>query len=214
MNRSAGLLPLPTLDVHDVRDNRGGSGMTRTTYRRVLAGMTVLGVTAGATVLSAVPAGAESVARDDLGSDVYTWNTDDESPTVTESRRARNVAVQQVRAKHTRDAYVVATQMRSLSRNSDYFYLNSIIQRGDGTTYSAFLIVEPDDRNGRTVLQTPAGGETIACRGMTHDVDYRDDRLRITVPRRCLGDPARFRAYGAVINYPAGSVQGLSLIHI
>ena len=58
------------------------------------------------------------------------------------------------------------------------------------------------------MLQTPAGGETIACRGMTHDVDYRDDRLRITVPRRCLGDPARFRAYGAVINYPAGSVQG------
>ena len=179
--------------------------MARTTYRRVLAGT----VAAGATLaLTTAPAGAEGVARDDRGSDVYTWDTDDESPTLAESQKTSNVAVQQVQAKHTRDALVVATQMRSLTRNSDYFYLNTIIKRGDGTTYSSFLVVEPEDRNGRTILQTPAGGSTIECSGITHDVDYRDDRLRIRVPRSCLGNPARFQAYGAVINYPAGSVQG------
>ena len=181
--------------------------MAGTTYGRVLAGLT--GLAAIATVaLTPAPAGAEGVGRDDRGRDVYTWDTEDESPTVRQSPRTTNVAVQQVQAKHTRDALVVATQMRSLTRNSDYFYLNAIIERGDGTTYSSFLVVEPADRDGRTVLQTPAGGSTIECRGMTHDVDYREDRLRITVPRSCLGNPGRFRAYGAVINDPAGSVQG------
>ena len=77
-----------------------------------------------------------------------------------------------------------------------------------GVSVPHYWLVDPDDRNGRSVLQTPAGGDTIACRGMTHDVDYRNDSLRLSVPRGCLDDPARFRAYGAVVNYPAGSIQG------
>ena len=168
------------------------------------------GVTAAvaALVLAAAPALAEGVTRDDQGSDVYTWDTDSQDRTPTPSTKTTNVAVQEVRVAHTRDAFVVRTQMRSLVRNGDYFYLNAIAQRTDGTTYSAFLSVRSSDRNGATVLQSPAGGSTVACRGMTHDVDYARDRLRLSVPRSCLGNPTTFRAYGAVVNYPAGSVRG------
>ncbi|QIK67855.1 hypothetical protein G7072_17230 [Nocardioides sp. HDW12B] len=182
--------------------------MATNTYGRVTAGLAGLATTAALVLTGAAPAGAQTVGRDDSGADVFTWDTSASPATVTPSSRTTNVAVERVVVKHTRSAFVVATQMSSLARNGDYFYLNAVLTLPDETTYSSFLVVEPDDRNGRSVLQSPAGGSTIACRTMTHTVDYRADRLRLVVPRSCFGAPASFQVSGAVIDYPAGAPGG------
>lgn len=175
--------------------------------------MTTAATTAATVVaaltMTAAPAHADGVSRNDSGADVWTYDYDAEPADreVVKSPLRVNVAVEQVRATHTRDALVVRAQMRSLARNTDYFYLNVVTKDQDDQQFVSFLQVSPSDRDGNASVQA-VGGPAVPCSGIRHLVDYGAEVLRLKVPRSCLDDPARFTVRGSVVNFPAGTPSG------
>ena len=95
--------------------------------------------------------------------------------------------------RHTDRRVAVRTRLAALERSGRRFRLWVDVQNGARRTWSVGVEATPRDRNGHTIFMTGRGVD-LRC-PIRHRIDYVDDVVRVSVPRRCLDTPAvvRFR---------------------
>jgi hypothetical protein len=90
--------------------------------------------------------------------------------------------------RHTARRVVVRVRFTDLTRTGKR--LNLWVDLRDGAGHTSILGVEATraDRDGHPILMNNRGRD-IEC-SVAHRISYRDDFIRVGVPRRCLGNPA------------------------
>jgi hypothetical protein len=94
---------------------------------------------------------------------------------------------------HSDRRVVVRTKLAALERTGRRFLVWVDIQNGARRTWFVGVEATRRDRNGHTIFMTGRGHD-VRC-AVQHRINYADDVVRVSVPRRCLDRPraVRFR---------------------
>jgi hypothetical protein len=139
--------------------------------------------------LHAAPAAAASLTVRDATGDM--WILEEGSDDPDPAPHARIADIVRTTYRHTQDRVVVRARFVELAPVGRRFTLWVGLLDQDGRETTVGVRATRRDRDGRTILMGARGRE-IEC-AVRHRIDYRDDVVRIEVPRSCLGDPARLR---------------------
>lgn len=95
--------------------------------------------------------------------------------------------------RHTDRRVIVRTKLAALERTGRRFTVWVDVQNGARRTWFVGVEATRRDRNGHTIFMTGRGHD-VRC-AVRHRVNYADDVVRVSVPRRCLDTPRvlRFR---------------------
>ena len=93
--------------------------------------------------------------------------------------------------RHTNSQVVVRSKFVELERTGRRFVMWTNLQARNGRRWSAGVTTTPRDRDGSTVLFTGTGTD-ITC-NVGHRVNYRQNTVRLSIPRRCLDTPRSLR---------------------
>lgn len=145
-------------------------------------------LSATALVATAVPAVAAQTSHHDPTGDVVLLGV--EGDTVIPQPSWRQGDVKRIWARHGAHRVGVRLTLRELRRrtnNSFFFRFHVATGRFEAAGFTTH-----DAPSGVWFLISP-NGEPTRCPRLRHRVDYASEALRISVPRRCLGLPARIR---------------------
>src|SRR4051794_16964494 len=143
-------------------------------------------LTATALIATAMPAVAAQTSHHDPTGDVVLLGVEDDSVTPQPSWRQGDI--KRIRAAHLAHRIGARLAFREVRRGTtNFFFMRIHTARGrfevDGFT-------SPDHPHGDWFL-LGATGDAIRCAGLRHRVEYGNERVRASVPRRCIGGPAR-----------------------
>lgn len=113
--------------------------------------------------------------------------------------------VRRTAIRHTRDKVVVRTTFRKLSRTSDERLFVGRIVTNEGLKRDAVMYFEPGAGRGTAMLLRPNGA--LARCTVSGRVDYGNDVLVLSVPRRCLSAPRWVRVGVGYARYQDGGVE-------
>lgn len=93
---------------------------------------------------------------------------------------------------HRTHAVVVRARYDDLRRiGTQRYFTGMATRRGD---FFVEVASRPGSRAGRHTLYDGVAGDRLACKQMSHDIDYANDVVRLRVPRSCLDRPRWVRA--------------------
>ena len=150
-------------------------------------------LTAAALVATAVPAVASQTSHHDRTGDVLRIGVEDGSSTPQPEWAQGDV--QRIRAGHRTHrvgARLALREVRRRTDNSFFFRIHTPEGRFEVDGFTS-----QDHPHGVWYLISPNRPRPTPCTGLRHRVDYRDERVSVSVPRRCLGRPARVRVGAA-----------------
>lgn len=145
-------------------------------------------------VLAVVPASsahADVLYRYDATADVQSIvrGGDPESAPVSPAPSRKIGDVTRMRIAHEGTTLRVSLQYRALPASGIYHRHSFVIQ-----TYSVNRTVnieaEPGSWRGRSEIYDSVG-EPMKCSGLSHQLDYKNYRAIVTIPRSCLNFPSR-----------------------
>lgn len=146
--------------------------------------------------LLAAPASAAVLTQSDARGDVWLR----ESPHSYSEHGARdNVDLTASRVRHTDRAVVTSAWFTDLVRTTDSTTTVFWLRTDKGASFRVKHTVGPDDRRGTATLQRVVDGRLVAraCAGLTDEVGYAENLMRVTVPRACVGRPQWVRFHGS-----------------
>lgn len=160
----------------------------------------------------ATAAHAESTTVDDRAGDV--WRFPAERGDWVRVRSPRNADIDTTFVDHTANEVVLTTTYERLGRKDNQFFTVWTIESDNGNNADVVVGAEPGQWRGevgfyptsgpppRTLPnpRMPARGQ-VECTTITHDIGYRADRVTVTVPRSCFGDPASVRVRSFAVAY-------------
>lgn len=145
-----------------------------------------------AMALPAAPAAAEQRTVRDARHDMIRVEEGGSNPQAVPGATIGDVV--RTKFRHTDRRVIMRTKLAALERTGRRFTVWVDIQNGARRKW--FLGVEATrrDRNGHTMFFTGRGID-VRCAALRHRVNYADDVVRVSVPRRCLDTPraVRFR---------------------
>ena len=103
------------------------------------------------------------------------------------------------RVRHAPRKVVTTAWFTDLVRTTDRTTTVFWVHTSAGRTYRIQHTTGPEGlRTGQVVFMRYVDGKLLdrSCAGMTHEVSYADDLMRVTLPRPCLGRPAWVRFHG------------------
>jgi len=145
-------------------------------------------LTLTALVATALPAVAAQTLHDDATGDVVLLGIEDDNVTPQPSWRQGDI--KKIRATHGAHRVRVRLTMREVRRrtsNSFFVRVRTATRRFEVAGFTAEELPR-----GVWFLISP-NGQPRRCPRLEHHVNYGSEAVRISVPRRCLGGPARIR---------------------
>jgi hypothetical protein len=100
---------------------------------------------------------------------------------------ATNGDIVRTRFGHTDHRVRVNVRFAELAPTGRRLRLWVDVRDGRGRTSTLGVLASRRDRDGHTLLMT-ARGRDVPCR-IWHRIDYRENSVRVGLPRRCLGSP-------------------------
>lgn len=140
-----------------------------------------------ALLFAAIPAHAAKVVVKDPTGDVYT--TTMEIQTFTPIGTRLNADVKRTVITHDRKAVTVKASYTDLAKNSDVISLGTFVRTNAGLKRDLTFVALPGKRKGLVTLSRHNSIKEVACKGLSHRIDYSGNTIRITVPRICIGNP-------------------------
>jgi hypothetical protein len=135
-----------------------------------------------------MPAVASQTSHHDATRDVVLLGIEDD--TVTPQPSWKQGDIKQIRARHGAQRVGIRLNLRELRRHTNNFFFFRFHAAGGRFEVDGFTT--HDHPRGLWYLISP-NGEITRCPGLRHRVDYANERVRTSVPRRCLDRPARVR---------------------
>ncbi len=159
---------------------------------------------ATALLLTASPAAAKVRTTADQTGDVWMVNDDGSYSQVEDGRI--NVDVLRSRVRHTDRRVKAVVRYDDLVRNTDDTTAGVRLRTSKGQTYLMQLTAGPGNRTGTVVFgrYTDDGFVDVACKSIRKAVQYRKDRLVVSVRRACLGRPRWVRYGGQAVAIEEG----------
>lgn len=171
---------------------RGIPDRARTSRRALLSASVATAVI----VLLPGTAAAGSLQYADAGTEDV-WLVEDHpvfGTTYTPAGSVPNVDVLATRVRHVRQKVVIHASYAELRRDADRFYLTEGLRVPGGREWVVQVNTLADLRGTSAWYGVTQPAEP--CEGLTHRIDYAEDRVRLTIPRRCLGGPRWIRVSG------------------
>jgi hypothetical protein len=159
---------------------------------------TTAAVAATAALLTASPAVAQVRTTADQTGDVWLAEDDGSYSQVEEGRT--NVEVLRSRVRHTDHRVTAVVRYDDLVRNTDTTTAGVRLRTSGKETYLLQLSAGPGNRAGTVVFgrYSDDGFVDVACGSVREAVQYKKDRLVVSVGRACLGKPRWVRYGGGV----------------
>lgn len=136
-------------------------------------------------------AAAATISIDDAAGDTWQMTQDEQTGAETyhPAGTQLNVDLTRTVVKHTSGKLVLKATYETLRGAQNRYYFAARVRTDEGLKRE--VGVETFTRQGwrGASFMTKASGREVRCSGMTHDVDYAADTVRLTVPRACLGKP-------------------------
>lgn len=176
---------------------------------RRAAGLLSALVLLAAPVVTAGSAAAESWTHRDSRGDVLRFVLPDDEEQVSVKRDATNTStdVTRLRVDHTQAAVIITITVRDL--------------RG-GYTLAPLRLVTPDEEYDLQAMRSPLGrilsmtartsDAEVACERKRVRFDNVRDRIRVRVPRTCLGRPAWVRGGGGLLRSNLADENASSIV--
>jgi hypothetical protein len=157
--------------------------------RRSLRRAAAVAVTMVTALLIAPPALAGEVSVRDARGDMWVIEEGSTDPDPAPSARIGDFV--RTTFRHTNTRVLVRSKFVELERTGRRFVTWTNLQARNGRRWFAGVELTPRDRNGRTLLFTGTGVD-ITC-NLRHRVNYRQDTVHLSIPRRCLNTPRALR---------------------
>jgi hypothetical protein len=142
-----------------------------------------------ALVLPAVPAAAQQVTELDARGDMIRVQEGGADPQPAPTAAVGDVL--RTTFRHGPARVVVRTRLAALRRSGRVFTLWVDVQDGARRLTTVGVKATRRDRSGHTIVMDDHGRD-LPCTA-AHRIDYAADTVQVSLPRRCLGDPARLR---------------------
>jgi hypothetical protein len=164
-----------------------------------LAGLTSMAVVAAPTS-AAVPAAVVHTQGDTVA-DV--WLQGETSDLWSEHGARRNVDLTASRVRHAPRMITTTGWFTDLVRAEDRTSTVFWILTSAGRTYRVQHTAGPSRRSGQVFFKQYVDGRLHgrSCPGLTNQVSYADDLMRVVIPRPCLGRPAWVRFHGVAVAF-------------
>lgn len=152
-------------------------------------------VAAATLTLAVLPLGAtasaETWTRADARGDVEHLTADFDDPEITPAPEDAHTDITRVTVRHRTGRLVVDTRFRDLRGGP--FFLNVEMRTSWGEA-GLLVMRQPGARLFQVAAETADGGGITRCSGKRVEIDRDRDRIRLDVPRSCLGAPTWVRA--------------------
>ncbi len=141
--------------------------------------------------LLAVPAAAEDVTLRDARGDMIRVDEGGGDPQPAPGATVGDVV--RTTFRHTDRHVVVRTKLAALKRTGRRFTVWVDVRNGARRTWTVGVEATRRDRKGHIIFMT-GRGDHVRC-AVRHRINYVDNAVRVSVPRRCLDTPrvVRFR---------------------
>ena len=162
-------------------------------FRVMSAGVLVL------TAITSMPAAAAENTHRDAKRDVVLQYSDDSDNTITKPRPlVRTGDIKLIRVTHSTSRLIVRVKFRAAPASATYGFDYRI-----DTSHHEFELVGGTAARprGKWTLIDHTGKE-VQCPGFRHRVNYSQNRVRVSIPRRCLSRPNKIRV-GVLVETPA-----------
>ncbi|HEY3013468.1 MAG TPA: hypothetical protein VGJ41_00065 [Nocardioides sp.] len=145
--------------------------------------------TASATLLGAIvglagPASADRVIHRDARHDVMKVAFAEAGDELVPAPRVREGDVTRAMIDHRYRRLVVKLRYAELSRDTVRIQIG--VLRTDGGRFALVLFGLPDHGNDVVLFSAE---KQLTCKGLWNEVDYRENTIKLSVPRRCLDNP-------------------------
>jgi hypothetical protein len=165
---------------------------------------TTAATAATAALLTASPAAAQVRTTADGTGDVWMLNDDNSYSQVEDGRF--NVDVLRSRVRYTDRRVKAVVRYDDLVRNTDTATSMVRLRTSGKRTYLMQLTTGPDNRKGTVVFgrYTDDGFVDVDCKSIRTAVQYKKDRLMVSLGRACLGRPRWVRYGGEAVAVEEG----------
>ncbi len=163
-------------------------------------------VTVVTSLLIAPPALGDSLSVHDARGDM--WFIEEGSTNPNRAPAARIGDFVRSTFSHANTRVVVRSRFVELKPTGKLFRMWTHLQAGNGKQWFAKVEMTPRNRSGSTRIFTGTGTD-IAC-NLSHRVNYRQNTMRLTIPRRCLNTPRTLR-FGQLSEYSKRSLRFVRL---
>ena len=167
-------------------------------YRRVMnprstavpsPAIRIAALTAAALVATALPAAAAQTFHPDATGDVVLLGVVDDS--VTPQPQWEPGDIRRIRVVHGAHRVRVRLGFHDVARRTDNSYWYRL--RTPHRRFGLIGFTAQDAPRGEWFLLSGYSGDPRRCAGLRHHVDYANERVEVSIPRRCLGHPRRVR---------------------
>jgi hypothetical protein len=159
----------------------------------------LLALPVAASALVVAPGPADALSRYDESGDVWKVNVTSRLQKRHPAGTRANADLRGVTVKHRKRAVRVRADYNLLRTDAGVFRLTVRLRDERTRTRTVYVRVDPG-RSRASRLEGKAGRDR-RCPGLSSQVDFRRDTLRVRVPRRCLGNPGwvRFQATATAV---------------
>jgi hypothetical protein len=141
-------------------------------------------------LVTALPAVAEQASHRDATGDVVLLGVEDDS--VTPQPAWEPGDIKRVGVAHGTHRVRVRLAFRDVALRTDDAYFYRI-----RTPHRRFVLAgftdAREDPQGEWFLLSPSRERPVSCAGLRHRIDYTNEQVKVSVPRGCIGHPARVR---------------------
>jgi hypothetical protein len=149
----------------------------------------IAALTTAVLVVTALPAVAEQASHHDATGDVVLLGVVDDSKTAQPEWRPGDI--KRIGVAHGTHRVRVRLNFRDVAQGTDgaYFYKIRTPQR----RFELAGFTAQERPQGEWFLLNPSRQRSVSCAGLRHRIDYTNEQINVSVPRRCIGHPARVR---------------------
>ena len=102
--------------------------------------------------------------------------------------------------RHRAHSVEVRTVFADLRNNAQGLVAGTKIRTNEGLRRDVWLMKDGSASGSKVMLMTPRG-KTVACSGLSRNIDWAGDRATVTAPRSCLSAPRWVQVVNAAGNY-------------
>lgn len=149
----------------------------------------VAALAAATLAAAALPAVAAQTSHRDATGDVVLLGVENDSVTPQPSWKAGDI--RRIGVAHRVHLVSVRLGFRDVARRTSNSYSYHI-----RTPHRGFWLIgytAHEEPQGSWFLIRPNRGTPLRCAGLHHRVDYANEKVKVSLPRRCIGVPARVR---------------------
>lgn len=170
--------------------------------RRRAAVLTALALLA-APVATAGTAHAGTWSHQDARGDVMRFSMTDDGETITRDPSDKTTDITRISVNHSARKVTVTLKVRDLTRGDAMVVGRLVTPKSDFSV----LVVRSAEMRMFTLTDQDADEVAVRCRGKKISLDAALDRIRLTLPRTCLGSPKWVRAGAALVRGDLMSIE-------